>query len=185
MLFALSLVFFTIVVFSSLQYFLKDKSFLFFPMLFSMLLFFLPILIHYTFEAAYKIPAATFNSWYYPLQPIDLPDEKANEKLLVIAFEIAKKSTDKIRTNFRAKGPEGMQLGALFYHFINDYNEFQSETPIVYNDPEYKAYEWMFRIKPKWYKPHRVLDPDLTMKENNILENTVIICERIQSQQVN
>ncbi|MEO6539496.1 MAG: TssN family type VI secretion system protein, partial [Ferruginibacter sp.] len=166
-LFALSLILFAVVVFSALQYFLKgDKDFMFFPMLLSMLSFFVPITLLYTFEAAYKIPPPEFATWYYPVKtPIELPDEKANEKLLVIAFEIAKNPAD-VRTNFRAKGPETMVLGDLFYHFVNDYNDMQSETPIKYTDKQDHPHEWWFRIKPKWFQGQRILDPDLSIKDN-------------------
>lgn len=179
-LFIFALLFFIIVVFSSLQYFLKDKSFLFFPMLMSMLAFFIPVTVYYTFEAAYNIPPGQFPLWQYPLHTtIDLPDEKAGEKILVIAFEFAKNSTVKTKTNFRAKGPETMKLGDLFYHFINDYNDFQNETPIEYTENEYNPHQWGFTIKPKWFQQHRVLNPELTVRENRILENSIIICERI------
>ena len=179
-LFMLALIFFIIVVFSSLEYFLKNRGFQFFPMLLSMLAFFIPMLVNYTFEAAYNIPASIFPLWQYPLNnAIELPDEKPNEKLLVIAFEICKRTTDKTKTNFRAKGPETMKLGDLFYHFINDYNEFQSETPIQYTDNDYSPHEWGFRVKPKWYQPQRILDPELSIRENRVRENTIIICERI------
>jgi len=179
-LFMFALLFFVIVVFSSLEYFLKTKAFLFFPMLMSMLAFFIPITFYYTFEAAYNIPASRFPSWQYPISnPIELPDERPNEKLLVIAFEICKKTSDKARTNFRAKGPETMKLGDLYYHFINDYNEFQSETPIQYSENEYSPFEWGFRTKPKWFQRNRILDPELTVRENKIRENSIIICERI------
>lgn len=179
--FGLSVIFFTIVVFSSLQYFLKgEKEFLFYPMLMSMLAFFIPFLIMQTFEAAYRIPSAIFKTWTYPLyEPFDLPDEDPREKILVIGFEVAKKITDKKRTYFRAKAPEGMKLGELYYHFINDYNELQSETTIEYTDKEYNPCEWWFRRKPKWYQAQRILDPDISVRENRIKENTVIICERI------
>ncbi|CAN5899028.1 hypothetical protein BH11BAC4_BH11BAC4_14840 [soil metagenome] len=179
-LFMLALLFFVIVVFSSLEYFLRNRDFLYFPMLMSMLAFFIPVSVIATFEAAYNIPASNFPVWQYPLTaPIELPDEKPNEKLLVIAFEVCKKTIDKTKTNFRAKGPETMKLGDLYYHFINDYNEFQSETPIEFADNEYSAQEWGFRIKPKWYQPQRILDPELSIRENGIRENSVIICERI------
>lgn len=179
-LFTMSLIFFTIVVFSSLQYFLRDKDFMFFPMLISTLWFFVPIVFLYTFEAAYKIPLPQYATWYYPIdKPIELPDEKINEKLLVIAFEISKKANDSVKTNFRAKGPDTMALGDLYYHFLNDYNEVQSETPIEYAEKTGVAYEWWFRIKTKWYQNSRILDPALSIKENNIKENNIIICERI------
>lgn len=179
--FMLALVFFIIVVFITLIYFLKrEKDFLFFPMVMSMLAFFIPLSVYHCFEAAYSIPQSRFPLWQYPLNnPIELPDEQPNEKVLVIAFEASKKNTDKTKTNFRAKGPETMKLGDLYYHFINDYNEFQSETPIQFTENDHSPNEWWFRVKPKWYQRQRILDPELTVRENRIRENAVIICERI------
>lgn len=183
-LFGLSLVLFTVVIFSSLQFFVKDKGFMFFPMLMSLLCFFIPMLFYYTFEAAYKIPLPVFSTWQYPVHaPIDLPDERPGEKILVIAFEIAKKDSDNVKTNFRAKGPDTMHLGDLYYHFINDYNEFHSETTIDYTDQVGQPYDWWFRVKPKWYQFNRVLDPDETIRDNKIKENTIIVCERIKHQE--
>ena len=183
--FGVAMIFFVVVAFSSLQYLLKgDKSFLFFPMLMSLLCFFIPMLIFYTFEAAFKIPAPVFTTWRYPVDsPIDLPDEKINEKLVVIAFEIPKKLDDERKTNFRAKGPETMQLGDLYYHFVNDYNEFHSETTIDYVDKYQEPIEWWFRVKPKWYQRNRILDPGLSIYDNKIKEDTIIVCERILSKE--
>lgn len=126
-----------------------------------------------------------FATWYYPVTPIELPDEKANEKILVIAFEIAKTPADKLKTNFRAKGPDSMLLGELYYHFLNDYNDIQSETPIEYVDAENNPQEWWFRVKPKWYQGQRILDPQLSIRDNQIRENSIIICERIIQDQEN
>lgn len=179
MLFGISIVLFSIAAFAALQYFLKDKSFLFYPMLLSLLFFFVPFLLNSTFMAAYDIPTASFPSWKYPLnQAIDLPDEKEGERLYVIGFEIAKKDTDIRRTYFRAKAPEQMILGDLYYHFINDYNELQSETPIQYAGANGKAQEWYFRTKPRWFRRSKILDATLTVGAAGIRENTVIICER-------
>ncbi len=180
--FGLSIIFFTIVVFSSLKYLLGGKSFLFYPMLMSCIAFFVPMLVMHAFEAAYTIPSAIFKTWCYPLnQQIDLPDENPREKLYVIGFEIAKKFTDTKKTYFRAKAPESMKFSELYYHFINDYNELQSETPIEYTHESYEPYEWWFRRKPKWYQAQRILDPEISVRENGIRENTVIICERIKN----
>lgn len=178
--FATSIVLFVIFVFSSLQYFVKsDKEFIFYPMMLSTLAFFLPTLVYYTFESAYSIPSALYPTWEYPLDnPIDLPEDDPREKLLVIGFEIAKRKTDLKKTYFRAKAPEGIKLGELFYHFINDYNELQSETPIEYANNG-SAIEWWFHLKSKWFLSRKILDPHLTVRENGIKENSVIICERI------
>ena len=177
--FSMSVVLFTIFIFSSLQYFLKeDKSFLFYPMMMSGLVFFIPGFFMYTFEAAYIIPPPEYNTWVYPEQPLDLADDDPREKLLVIGFEIGKKIRDIKKAYFRAKAPESIYLGDLYYFFINDYNELQSETQIeFYNDKE--PCEWVFRLKRKWYQSEYVLDPGKTVKDNGIKENSVIICERV------
>lgn len=180
LLFALSVILFTVVIFSSLQYFIKDKSFLFYPMMLSTLAFFIPLLVVHTFEAAFDIPPPIYSTWQYPVDdPINLPDDNPNEKLLVIGFEIAKKVNDSKRTYFRAKAPENIKLGELFYHFINDYNELQSETPIEFFDNMNGAHDWWFRTKTKWYQGNKIIDPTQSVRDNDIKENTVIICERI------
>jgi hypothetical protein len=97
---------------------------------------------------------------------------------LVIGFEIAKKPADK-RTYFRAKAPENIYLGDLYYFFINDYNELQSETPIEFLDKNGEPYEWGFRLKTKWYQRTQIIDPSVRVKDNGIRENSVIICERL------
>jgi hypothetical protein len=180
-LYMLALLILVLIITACLLYFFGERKFLFSTksILVSMLVFFIPLVFQATFKAAYNIPSGVFPTWEYPLNnPIELPDEKPNEKLLVIAFEICKKASDTKRTNFRAKGPETMKMGDLFYHFINDYNDTQSETPIQYAADEYSPHEWAFRVKPSWFRSSRVLDPELTVRENKIRENAVIICER-------
>lgn len=181
LMFCMAIVLFTIVIFSALQYFIRDQDYLFFPMMLSSLTFFLPFLFSHTFEAAINIPIPVYTPWLYPLHnPIDLPDEDSNEKLLVIGFEIAKKEIDIKATYFRAKAPESIKMGELFYHFINDYNELQSETPIEFlNETGYPS-QWLFRTKPKWYQSSRTLNPIYSIRENGIKENTVIVAERYQ-----
>lgn len=180
-LFGLAVVLFTILVFSSLQYFFKDRYFLFYPVLMSSLIFFVPLLFYHSFLAAYNIPATTYPTWQYPLhKPIDLPDEDdSRDRIAVIGFEIAKKAADHRKTYFRAKGPETMKLGEFLYHFINEYNEQYSETTIEYTNRGYEPYDWWFSRKAKWYQAARIYNPELSIRENGIKENTVIICERI------
>jgi hypothetical protein len=57
--------------------------------------------------------------------------QKPGEKQLDIGFRIAKNTTD-VKDLFPGAGPEGMPLGELYYHFINDYNDTYSETTIEY-----------------------------------------------------
>lgn len=180
--FAFSIVLFTICVFSTLQYFLKERGreFLFYPMMLSTLGFFVPVLVYKTFSAAFAIPAPVYNTWLYPVdEPIGLPEDDPREKLLVIGFEISKKPGDNKRTYFRAKAPENIYLGDLFYFFLNDYNELHSETQIQFVDQKYEPYQWLFRFKTKWYQSQKILDPAATVKDNGVKENSVIICDRV------
>ena len=183
LMFCLGLLFMMVFIFSALKYFLgNDKEFLFYPTLLSGIAFFIPLVFLRTFEAAINIPAPEYHSWVYPLDvPIELPDDVPGEKILVMAFEINKKAGDREKTNFRAKAPENMKLGDLYYHFINDYNEQKSETTIEFTDSMTNPYKWWFHVKPNWYSSHRILDPDLSMKDNAVRENSVIYCERFQT----
>ena len=131
-----------------------------------------------TFYEAGSIPPSYFPVLEYPEVSKESPDDNPNERLLVIGFELAKKSTE-TRSYFRARTPDDILLGDLFYFFINDYNESQSETPIQFKDGSNHNYKWWFRLKPKWYQAERVLDPSQSMKDNNVVENSIIICERL------
>lgn len=180
LLFGIAILFLCVAIFSSLQYFLKDRNFMYFPVLLCMLFFFIPVLLLHTFDAAISIPPPQYLSWQYPEEAIEMPDEKEGEHLYVIWFEIAKKITGSGQpTFFRGKAPEDMLLGDLFYHFINEYNEDHSETPIEYTG-QGKTADWLFRTRPRWYRFSRVLNADITVAQNHIKENTIIICERAQ-----
>jgi hypothetical protein len=177
-LFATAVMLVAAVLFSALQYFIINKNFLFYPLLLTALLFIIPFMLHYSFEAAFKIPKPIYKNWIYPVDnPIDPPEDNASEKLLVIGFEIPKKLTDVNKTYFRAKTPESINLGELFYHFINDYNELQSETKVQILDDKKVPLVWYFRLKTKWFQRNKVLDPNITIRENKVKENSVIICE--------
>ena len=178
LLFVLAIMLVAAVIFSGVQYFFISKNFLFYPLVLSAFIFVVPFLLHYSFEAAFSIPPPVYKSWVYPVNnPIDPPEDNPNEKLLVIGFEIPKKLTDNAKTYFRAKTPESICLGDLFYHFINDYNELQSETPVQIVDNRQEPLIWYFRLKRKWFQRNKVLDPTITIRENKVRENSVIICE--------
>jgi hypothetical protein len=179
-LFGLSLILFTIVVFSALQYFFKDPNFLFYPIVVSTLLFFVPLLVFHSFQAAYDIPAARFPTWQYPLhKPVELPDIDGGDRVLIIGFEVAKNTTYSRKDYFRVRAPETWQLSTLFYHFINEYNDPDNKTTIEYIDIEDEPYQWWFYKKPKWYQMQKILNPEFSIRESGIKENTVIICERL------
>ena len=61
--------------------------------------------------------------------------------------------------------------------YITEYNDKNRENPIEFQDSMSKAYGWYFFIKPaSWWK--RILDPHLTVKQNQIKEHEVIAPKR-------
>lgn len=150
-------------------------------MMFSALFFIIPLFVWHTFLYALAIPPKVLNQWYYPVhEPMEDPEESKLKNMLLISFEFQKNGQESYFTNFRAKAPVDMELGELFYYFINDYNERHPQGQIHFSNGTGKPYGWMFYKKPKWYTIMTTyMDSDKTIYLNRIRENDVIVCSRI------
>jgi Type VI secretion system, TssN len=157
-----------------------NKEGLEYDMVTSLIFFIVPWLVNQTFQRAIAIPPKVLNQWFYPItEEIEEPDEKKLKDLLVISFEFQKLTSDAHYTNFRAKAPADMELGELFYYFVNDYNERHPNAKIQYIDSLGDPHGWTFYLKPKWYTlKTKYIDWDKTIYSNRIKENDVIICSR-------
>lgn len=146
----------------------------------SVILFVVPWLVNQTYLNAISIPAPILKQWFYPVsQEVDEPDEDKLKNLLVISFVIQKQLRDSHKTNFRAKAPIDMDLGELFYYFINDYNERHPNDKIEYVDQQGEPFGWVFYKKPLLSIPQKqYVDAEKTIYNNKIKENNVIICNR-------
>jgi hypothetical protein len=146
----------------------------------SILFFIIPFFFYYTFLKATGIPPKVLKEWFYPYQQEqEEPDESKMKNLRVISFEFQKQSTDQSITNFRAKAPVDMELGQLFYYFINDYNERHPNSRIQFINTSGEPNGWIFYKKPRWYSMITgYVDAEKTIFNNNIKENDVIICSR-------
>jgi Type VI secretion system, TssN len=146
----------------------------------SILFFIIPFFFYYTFLKATGIPPKVLKEWFYPYQQEqEEPDESKMKNLRVISFEFQKQSTDQSITNFRAKAPVDMELGQLFYYFINDYNERHPNSRIQFINTRGEPNGWIFYKKPRWYSMITgYVDAEKTIFNNNIKENDVIICSR-------
>lgn len=146
----------------------------------SILFFIIPFFFYYTFLKATGIPPKVLKEWFYPYQQEqEEPDESKMKNLRVISFEFQKQSTDQSITNFRAKAPVDMELGQLFYYFINDYNERHPNSKIQFINTRGEPNGWIFYKKPRWYSMITgYVDAEKTIFNNNIKENDVIICSR-------
>jgi hypothetical protein len=146
----------------------------------STLCFIVPWFVNQTFQHAISIPAIILKQWYYPVsEEIEEPDEDKLKNLLVICFVFQKQLTDKHDTSFRAKAPVDMEMGELFYYFINDYNERHPQDKIEYINESGEPYGWVFYKKPQFLNlSTRYVDADKTIFNNGIKENNVVICSR-------
>lgn len=143
--------------------------------------FIVPLLVRKLYTFAMNIPVAIFNSWTFPIgKEIKDPtsEELANPK--VISFEFTKSPGDVDITNFRIKAPQSMEFGKLFYFFILDYNERHPEGKIqILDENTQNPYEWVFHMKPRWWSAVKHINFNLTVAGNNIKEDNVIICRRV------
>jgi Type VI secretion system, TssN len=161
-------------------YHLLDKRGLEYIMAASILFFIIPFFFYHTFQKAAGIPPKVLKEWFYPYQEeLEEPDESKMKNLRVISFEFQKQVNDERITNFRAKAPVDMELGQLFYYFINDYNERHPNSRIQYVNNRGEPNGWIFYKKPKWYSViTSYVDAEKTVFNNDIRENDVIICSR-------
>lgn len=147
------------------------------------LFFIIPIFVKKTFLTALSMPKPEIESWFYPIHT-KVPDPQAHElkNPFVITFVLNKEEGDTDPISFRAKAPEAMKMGRLFYYFMEDYNDQHVESRLAYTDKLGHPYGWNFYFQPEWYLlfSKRYINPDKTIKENKIQEDTVIICERAE-----
>jgi len=146
----------------------------------SVIFFIIPWLVNQVYLNATSIPERIFKKWFYPVsEEIEEPDEDKLKNLLVISFVIQKTLANAHETNFRAKAPVDMELGELFYYFINDYNERHPQDKIEYVDSSGEPYGWIFYEKPQFFGLRtKYIDAGKTIFNNSIKENNVIICNR-------
>lgn len=171
-----------------LSYFFSDLSLSFIvnPQLrlvwfLSLLWFVVPSLLNETVNQLLRVPPKVYKKWVYPLnERIDDPSDEELANPIVISFVFSKNEQAVEVTTFRAKAPVGMNLGKLFYFFINDYNDRHPESRIAFFNSEGEPYGWIFlKIKNKLFGLKDAIDPETSIYSNNIKENDVIICKRI------
>ena len=143
--------------------------------------YFVPFLFVQALNRYLAIPLKIFRKWYYPVGK-EIPDPLDSElvALLVVSFVFNKKMNGIDITTFRAKAPQKMVFGRLFYYFINDYNERHPESTIEFIDQDVQPFGWVFYLKPSWIGRRRYIDPDQIIRDNRIKENSIIVCQRIK-----
>lgn len=178
--FVLLIIGYNMIPFALIYTFFNGIQFVFL-MLGQYVLFLLPTLLNETFNRAMAIPPQIYRTWHFPENYKNLPgvtDEEMRD-LVVFTLLIDKDKDAKNYSAYKAKGPTRIDFGRLFYSFILDYNEKNSESEIKV-EGESGFYEWVFFLRPKWYESTKYVDADLPLYMNGIEENSVVICARAQ-----
>jgi len=148
------------------------------------LLFLVPFLVAKCFDFMLMIPEPVYPKWYFPPGEIDLdlPDDVMEENsIIVVEFQIARADgPDQDIVKSRSKLPLKIEFTRFFPIFLDQYNDRNPGTQIQYLDEAKQPQGWNFYIKPKWYQSARYINPELTVRENDVKENDIIIAERVQ-----
>ncbi|MFN7846378.1 MAG: TssN family type VI secretion system protein [Bacteroidota bacterium] len=132
-----------------------------------------------TFESIAAIPPKDFKKWIYPEKPIIMDENTDLSNFVLITFVFAKKHGDKEKSNLQSKGPYGIKLGDLFYFFVQEWNYRNPEKQIQYLDENNRPFGWYFTAGKSFWSGKKYLDPELTIKDNNIKINLIIDTERV------
>lgn len=142
--------------------------------------FVIPFMIVKVYEFSISVPVPIYKSWEYPTDSnIKDPTNDELKNPRVISFEFSKDYDNESITNFKLKAPEQMELGKLFYFFVNDYNERHPEERIAFMNKDNTASEWMFYSKANWLGIRKFFNFGKTIDANKIQENDVIVCKRV------
>lgn len=161
-------------------YFLSHKSGFSFYFTISLWYLMVPMAVVRCFDLALAVPAKIYKEWYYPAKPIIADMDKFDlSNFAIITYVFSKKEGDTEKSNFQTKAPYDIKLGDLFYFFINEWNRKYPQGNIQYTDEQANTFGWLFYVKDKWYQPKKFLDPDKTVRENNINVNQIIQTLRI------
>lgn len=144
--------------------------------------FVFPLIAVTTFDYSYSIPKAIYKTWKYPTN-INMPDLDMIDfsNSYIVTFEFKKSVGDFKNTTMKFKAPpDKLSFGDLFYLYLFEYNEKNRESSIQVIDERNQTFQWLFHIKSdSWFGDKKYVDTALTVRENKIKENDVIIAERV------
>jgi len=133
-----------------------------------------------TYEIFIHIPALVYKVWKYGTSWGNYDhDVIDHSKLKVVRVELLKQKNDTVPIRINAKVPEEMPFGDWVQLLFEDYNKKSAHAPIdVYEEADEG---WIFYVKSWLLAPRRHLDYELTIKENRIKENHLIVAKRVKN----
>ncbi|MDX2002100.1 MAG: TssN family type VI secretion system protein [Chitinophagales bacterium] len=147
------------------------------------LLFLIPFLIMKCFDLMIAIPMKEYTKWYFPVghDEIIIPDEYLDDaNIVVVEFRMLRATEDDEVIKSRSKLPLKMDLGTFFPVFLEQYNDRNPGKAIQFMDAAKQGQAWNFYVQPKKMWMRKVyINPTITIRENGIKENDIIVAERV------
>lgn len=137
----------------------------------------LPDLLELAFCFWLNIPGRTWKTWIF-LPTRELPP-KEGQRWIAFSFSTKRKEQKSVYLRATNHYPAQWELGQCFQYFLSWYNHQFPKDPIRYiaDDDYERSYRWIFYTKGFFGK--RMLDPELSLLENQIVENTIVTAERV------
>ncbi len=145
------------------------------------IMFIIPFMIIKSAEQAVSIPEKVYTLWYFPTNEIDfeIPDEQLEDKnIILVEIHIKRSLENQDIIPIRGRAPLKMELGLYFALAITEYNDTNAGKQIKIVDDTDSVFGWNFHFKPKFFSSPEYIDPLVSIRENGIKENDVIIAER-------
>ena len=180
LLYTVVIVLFCMIGYFVMFYFLSHKSSFTFYFALSLGYLLVPMAVMRCFDLGLAVPAKQYKEWHYPAKPIIADMERIDlSNFAIITYVFSKKHGDAEKSNFQSKAPYDFKLGDLFYFFIQEWNYKYPQANIEFSDERKDTFGWLFYVQDKWYKKRRYLDPEKTIRDNEILVNQIIQTLRV------
>lgn len=133
-------------------------------------------------EKYLKTPGKIYKKWYFPVDK-RIPDPKDSEfvSMIIVRFRLKKKESDPEPVEITAKAPQKMQFSRLYYFCIKDYNERNPQEAIEFLQSDGEPSAWVFNHQSGNIMSNVYIDPDLSVENNRLQENSIINCTRIKT----
>ena len=146
------------------------------------LLFIIPLIFMISFEIMASMPQEIFKVWYYPVDD-ELPDLEKEDLNLILSIEIEFNRNPEVNEpaiTYKAKAPVSMLYKEWFMYFVYKYNEKFDDNQLKVTDDNNNVYGWVFYPKPSFWSSKKYIDFDISLRDNKIVDNQIIIAKRVK-----
>jgi|GEM_PF-2594856 len=140
--------------------------------------FILPYVIADAWENFHSIPEREYKVWHHPGKMDHFTVKQTRH--LPVRLKVRRRYSDLHEELFPLTAPARWKVGRVFYHFIQE-EEDKGAPAFEKEDETRNPYGWQFYSADYGGIVRRFLDPQRTLEENNVRENTVIVARRVRT----